>query len=95
MQDPFFAVKEEVEHSVTVVNQLYAKWQDLLSSARATDEFEWTSSELLSGLRSIDWDLNDLQDTVSIVEGSRHKFQLDDSEVQARGGGARVASLAG
>lgn len=26
-------------------------------ASRKTDEFEWTSSELLSGLRSIEWDL--------------------------------------
>mmetsp|Transcript_73734 Transcript_73734/g.123144 ORF Transcript_73734/g.123144 Transcript_73734/m.123144 type:complete len:253 (+) Transcript_73734:110-868(+) len=84
MQDPFFAVKEEVEHSVTVVNQLHSKWIELRSFSAKSDEFEWTSSELLSGLRSIDWDLQDLEDTVSIVESSRQKFQLDDAEVQAR-----------
>uniref|UniRef100_A0A7S0L6Q1 Syntaxin 6/10/61 N-terminal domain-containing protein n=1 Tax=Coccolithus braarudii TaxID=221442 RepID=A0A7S0L6Q1_9EUKA len=84
MQDPFFAVKEEVEHSLTVVRQLHSKWSSLRSSGSRTDEFEWTSSELLSGLRSIDWDLQDLEDTVSIVEGSRQKFQLDDAEVQGR-----------
>lgn len=84
MQDPFFAVKEEVEHSVTVVDQLYSKWRELQNSSLKSDEFEWTSSELLSGLRSIEWDLQDLEDTVSIVESSRQKFQLDDADVQAR-----------
>ena len=44
----------------------------------------WTTSELLSGLRSIEWDLQDLEDTVSIVKGNRLKFQLDDADVQAR-----------
>ena len=44
----------------------------------------WTTSELLSGLRSIEWDLQDLEDTVSIVKGNRVKFQLDDADVQAR-----------
>mmetsp|Transcript_28044 Transcript_28044/g.58959 ORF Transcript_28044/g.58959 Transcript_28044/m.58959 type:complete len:323 (+) Transcript_28044:475-1443(+) len=84
MQDPFFAVKEEVEHSVAVVSQLHVKWTELRVAQHRGDEFEWTASELLSGLRSIDWDLQDLEDTVSIVEGSRHKFNLDDAEVQAR-----------
>jgi len=84
MQDPFFAVKEEVEHSVTVVTQLHAKWEELNESKRGGDEFEWTTSELLSGLRSIEWDLQDLEDTVSIVKGNRQKFQLEDADVQAR-----------
>ena len=82
MQDPFFAVKEEVEHSVTVVTQLHGKWKELLKSKAKGDEQEWTTSELLSGLRSIEWDLQDLEDTVSIVEGNRQKFQLQDSDVE-------------
>jgi len=84
MQDPFFAVKEEVEHSVTVVTQLHTKWEELRDTKHGGDEFEWTTSELLSGLRSIEWDLQDLEDTVSIVKGNRVKFQLDDADVQAR-----------
>ena len=49
-QDPFFAVKEEVEHSITVVNQLFEKWLELRGDKKKADECEWTSSELLSGL---------------------------------------------
>jgi len=78
------AVKEEVEHSVIVVIDLHKKWLELSKTARKGDEFEWTSSELLSGLRSIEWDLQDLEDTVSIVEGSRQKFHLEASDLQAR-----------
>ena len=29
MQDPYFAVKEEVEHSVNVVVELHKKWSTL------------------------------------------------------------------
>ena len=82
MQDPFFAVKEEVDHAVTVVVDLHKKWRELPGSSQKADEYEWTSSELLSGLRSIEWDLQDLEDTVSIVEGNRQKFQLDEADVQ-------------
>ena len=81
MQDPYFAVKEEVAHSVSVVLELHKKW---LALDRRGDEFEWTSSELLSGLRSIEWDLQDLEDTVSIVEGNRVKFQLEEADVRER-----------
>ena len=34
MQDPFFAVKEEVEHSVTVVIDLHKRWQELSSAGK-------------------------------------------------------------
>jgi len=81
MQDPYFAVKEEVEATLSVVVDLHTKW---LRLERKSDEFEWTSSELLSGLRSIEWDLQDLEDTVSIVEGNTAKFQLDASDIEGR-----------
>jgi hypothetical protein len=86
MQDPYFAVKEEVEQSVTVVLKLHERWLELSSSGKKNDEFEWTASELLSGMRSIEWDLQDLEDTVSIVEGNRQKFQLEESDVQVSKG---------
>uniref|UniRef100_A0A7S3S6V9 Syntaxin 6/10/61 N-terminal domain-containing protein n=1 Tax=Emiliania huxleyi TaxID=2903 RepID=A0A7S3S6V9_EMIHU len=82
--DPYTAVRDEVEHSVTVVTQLHSKWNELKGAARKSDEFEWTSSELLSGLRSIEWDLQDLEDTISIVETSPQKFQISEGEVAAR-----------
>jgi hypothetical protein len=40
------------------------------------------AAELLSGLRSIEWDLQDLEDTVSIVVGNLAKFGLEESDVQ-------------
>ena len=81
MQDPYVAVREEVENSVRVVVELHTKWLSLDSKS---DNFDWTSSELLSGLRAIEWDLQDLEDTVSIVEGNRIKFQLDEGDMHAR-----------
>ena len=43
MQDPYFAVKEEVEHSVTVVVDLHKRWQELSQLAKKSDEWEWTA----------------------------------------------------
>ena len=82
MQDAYSAVKEEVEQSVRVVVDVHKKWLELCRADRKGDELEWTSSELLSGLRSIEWDLQDLEDTVSIVEGNHAKYQLEEADVQ-------------
>ena len=43
MQDPYFAVKEEVEHSVTVVVDLHKRWEELSQSKKKSDEWEWTA----------------------------------------------------
>ena len=53
MQDPYFAVKEEVEHSVTVVVDLHARWKELSASAKKSDEWEWTACARAARVRSL------------------------------------------
>ncbi len=99
MHDPYLAVKEEVAHSVSLVDQLHQKWKALLPDNSSTthtptdhihaanandDDAEWTASELLSGLRSIEWDLQDLDDTIAIVENAPHKFHIEPPELDKR-----------
>ena len=38
----------------------------LYISARSEEEQEWTATELKNCLRSIEWDLEDLEDTVQV-----------------------------
>lgn len=86
MEDPFQVVKDEVQHSLGVVQELHKRWKEIYTSAAGTDteEYEWTKSELLSGLRSIDWDLKDLEETITIVQSNRAKFGLSDEEIESR-----------
>jgi len=86
MQDPFYVVKEEVQQSVQGVSALYERWKDLLNNTNTTtnEEFKWTTNELKTGLRSIDWDLTDLEETVGIVESNKAKFQIDETELNSR-----------
>ena len=66
---------------VRMLEEMHAKWKVLDSKSGL---FERMSLELLSGLRAVEWDLQDLEDTVSIVEGSRIQTQNDAREVLAR-----------
>lgn len=43
-----------------------------------------SSVQLLSCLRAIEWDLQDLEDQVAIVEGNPSKFDLDGAMMEAR-----------
>ena len=72
---------EEVQNLVRMLEEMHAKWKVLDSKSGL---FERMSLELLSGLRAVEWDLQDLEDTVSIVEGSRIQTQNDAREVLAR-----------
>jgi len=86
LQDPFYVVKEEVQQSVDGVTTLYKRWRELLETSNTAhnDEFKWTTNELKSGIKSIEWDLQDLDDTIGIVESNRHKFKLEQQEVESR-----------
>ncbi len=48
------------------------------------DDREWSATELRNALRSIEWDLEDLDDTVQIVEKNPAKFRIDASELAVR-----------
>jgi len=87
-QDPFYVVKEEVTQSMEGITALYNRWKDLLSTTNTSqsEEFKWTTNELKTGLKSIEYDLTDLEDTVSVVENNRTKFKIDESEITTRKG---------
>lgn len=46
---------------------LYLRWRELGEAAAAAAESEWTTTELRNSLRSIEWDLEDLEDTINIL----------------------------
>lgn len=41
------------------------RWRELETTQGA--EAEWTTTELRNSLRSIEWDLEDLEDTINIL----------------------------
>lgn len=88
LQDPFYVVKEEVQQSVSGVTTLYDRWQELLrgTNTAQNDEFKWTTTQIKNGIKSIEWDLQDLEETIGIVEGNRQRFKLDINEVESRKG---------
>lgn len=45
---------------------LYLRWREL-NEGSASPELSWTATELRNSLRSIEWDLEDLDDTIDIL----------------------------
>ncbi|XP_007480970.1 syntaxin-6 isoform X3 [Monodelphis domestica] len=86
MEDPFFVVKGEVQKAVNTAQGLFQRWSELLQdpSAATREEVDWTTNELRNNLRSIEWDLEDLDETISIVEANPRKFNLDATELGVR-----------
>ena len=60
----------EVCKALNKTRGLYRRWlelQDDTASSVSKDELEWTTTELRNALRSIEWDLEDLEDTIDIL----------------------------
>ncbi|XP_076880915.1 syntaxin-6 [Brachyhypopomus gauderio] len=86
MEDPFFVVKGEVQKALNTAQGLHQRWNELLQDpgGATKEEIDWTTNELRNSLRSIEWDLEDLDETISIVEANPRKFNLDTVELTKR-----------
>ncbi|XP_068599361.1 syntaxin-6 isoform X2 [Brachionichthys hirsutus] len=86
MEDPFFVVKGEVQKAVNAAQSLHHRWRELLlqGGGASKEEMDWTTNELRNSLRSIEWDLEDLDETIGIVESNPKKFNLDAAELSKR-----------
>ncbi|ESO03613.1 hypothetical protein HELRODRAFT_153023, partial [Helobdella robusta] len=69
MEDPFFVVREEVQRTIDMTINLFYRWCDLTNepSLCSKEEYDWTTNELKNCLRSIEWDLEDLDETINIL----------------------------
>ncbi|KAI0227475.1 Syntaxin-10 [Lamellibrachia satsuma] len=69
VEDPFFVVKSEVQKAVQTARGLYQRWCELLDESThcSKEEYDWTTNELRNSLRSIEWDLEDLEETINIL----------------------------
>ncbi|KAJ1523253.1 hypothetical protein ONE63_001133 [Megalurothrips usitatus] len=90
LEDPFFVVKDEVSKALNKTKGLYQRWLELQkdTSLNVTkDDLEWTTTELRNSLRSIEWDIDDLEDTKNILSLqciNPSKFKIDNKELTNR-----------
>ncbi|XP_014784935.1 syntaxin-6 isoform X1 [Octopus bimaculoides] len=88
LEDPFFVVRDEVQKAVHTAQGLYMRWCELQEDLGSItkEELDWTTNELRNSLRSIEWDLEDLEETIGIVEKNPKKFKITDEELRERRG---------
>ncbi|XP_054156894.1 syntaxin-6-like isoform X2 [Oppia nitens] len=86
LEDPFFVVRDEVLNALTKCRNYFERWTDFLDdpNSETKEEIDRTTTELRNGLRSIEWDLEDLEETIGIVENNPKKFKLDETEINSR-----------
>jgi len=84
--DPYHEVQSEIQSSLQTAGQLRASFLRIRSTARdGNEELEWARNELKATLSTLDADLEDLEESVKIVESTGARmFGLDDGEVIQR-----------
>ncbi|EPQ52214.1 hypothetical protein GLOTRDRAFT_80431 [Gloeophyllum trabeum ATCC 11539] len=84
--DPYHAVQQEVSASLSTAETLRASYQRIRSTAsQGSEELEWARNELKATLAALEADLEDLEESVKIVErtGAR-MFGIEESELMER-----------
>eukprot|EP00128_Syssomonas_multiformis_P003041 Colp12_sorted_trinity150504_noHs@31102 len=82
MEDPFFDVKEEVLRAMQNAKTMQFRYNEMVDMGAPKNDvcFE----ELRRVLRQVEWDLEDLDETISIVESNPAKFRIDVGEINRR-----------
>lgn len=72
----FYLDYREVQKAVNTAQGLFQRWTELLQdpSTATREEIDWTTNELRNNLRSIEWDLEDLDETINILSGQTVPF---------------------
>jgi len=85
IEDPYFVVRDEVNAAETACAKKLIRWRALMQSGdcRATVARDLTS-ELRSNVRSAEWDLEDLEESVKVVENNPARFGINARELESR-----------
>lgn len=84
--DPFEIVKEEVQANVQKAKLMHEQWRRLLEAENTSDSrrFQDLHTELLGELQQLDFDLSEVDRSITAVDTNRDRFQLSNEELQAR-----------
>ncbi|KAI0947963.1 hypothetical protein AcW1_009591 [Taiwanofungus camphoratus] len=84
--DPYHAVQQEIQTSLQAASTLRASYLRIRSTAREdSEELGWARNELKATLAALEADLEDLEESVKIVESTGARmFGLEETEVIER-----------
>ncbi|KAI0918544.1 hypothetical protein AcV5_002506 [Taiwanofungus camphoratus] len=84
--DPYHAVQQEIQTSLQTASTLRASYLRIRSTAREdSEELGWARNELKATLAALEADLEDLEESVKIVESTGARmFGLEETEVIER-----------
>ncbi|CEM22868.1 unnamed protein product [Vitrella brassicaformis CCMP3155] len=83
-EDPYYIAVDTVNTSLKKVNSLFSEVNDASFGTRRRADKSDVKGTILSELRTLDYDIQDLEASIVAVERDPQKFNLDTREVQTR-----------
>ncbi|KAL8145486.1 syntaxin-61-like isoform X1 [Apium graveolens] len=80
-QDPFYIVKEEIQDSIDKLQTTFHKWEQM---ALGTVDHGQLTKELLAGCESIQWQVVELEKTISVAARDPSWYGLTEVELEKR-----------
>eukprot|EP01062_Namystynia_karyoxenos_P060494 TRINITY_DN52112_c0_g1_i1.p1 TRINITY_DN52112_c0_g1~~TRINITY_DN52112_c0_g1_i1.p1 ORF type:complete len:255 (+),score=69.69 TRINITY_DN52112_c0_g1_i1:113-877(+) len=92
--DPYDEVRGEIvlalegTEGAPGLKGMFERWKELAEDPaprqKELDELTWLQEELKNGLRQVEWDIKDVQETIAIVMKQPARFQIDEDELDQR-----------
>lgn len=82
--DPFNIVKEELRKTINKTKSLLERYNVIVNEPSSTDSSAKLLNEIRTNLRSISWDILDLEETINIASQNPSKFSLTSGDIESR-----------
>mmetsp|Transcript_17701 Transcript_17701/g.36738 ORF Transcript_17701/g.36738 Transcript_17701/m.36738 type:complete len:242 (+) Transcript_17701:1780-2505(+) len=86
--DPFHVVRGEVQVAVDAIEKHFVRLEGLLTASDAShpsrEELSIVTDKIRESVRTVEWDLQDLSETITAVENNRRRFSISNEEIQDR-----------
>lgn len=80
-QDPFYIVREEIQGSIGNLQTNFHRWEQVASN---TGENVHLKKELLTSCESIEWQVDELEKTITVASRDPAYYGLDEVELSRR-----------
>ncbi|CAO2167816.1 unnamed protein product [Urochloa humidicola] len=80
-QDPFYIVREEIQDSIDKLQSTFHRWEQTASN---TGEYVHLTKGLLTSCESIEWQVDELEKTISVASRDPAYYGLDEVELSRR-----------
>lgn len=81
VEDPFYIVKEEIQQSIDKLQYTFHQWESMLADSKGGSHL---TKELFVGCESIQWQVDELDKTISVAAKDPSFYGISEGELEQR-----------